>query len=53
MCMRDEPILARNQIGVILARVRPSGTDTGTSSWREKDKITTGACPFMISTREW
>ncbi len=26
MCMRDEPILASNQIGVILARVRPSGT---------------------------
>jgi hypothetical protein len=30
--MRDEPILASNQIGIILARVRPSGTETGTSS---------------------
>ena len=31
MCMRDEPILASNQIGVILARDRPSGP-TGTST---------------------
>ncbi len=32
MCMRDEPILASNQIGVILARVRPSGTDMYSST---------------------
>ena len=32
MCMRDEPILASKQIGVILARVRPSGPKTGTGT---------------------
>ena len=32
MCMRDEPILASNQIGVILARDRPTSGPTGTST---------------------